>query len=225
MIKILIVEDDEFNLKFYYNKLSDFYDVRTAKNGKAGLSAYEIFKPDVIISDINMPIMNGLEMAEKIRINDKNCKLIFLTSHDEVEYLIKSTELYITKYLIKPVDMFKLQEAISLALEQIQKFVIVNKDILKFSNNSYFDISKKALYVNNEEITLTKREKNFIYLLSQNPYGLKSYDEICDILWVDEIEKDVKNSLKSLVTNLRKKIPQNIIENVYGEGYKLNILN
>jgi len=84
----------------------------TAVNGAEGMTAYIEHTPDIIISDIQMPIMDGISMAGKIRENDKSIPIIFLTAHDQGAPLMKSINVGINKYLTKPVEPRLLQEAL-----------------------------------------------------------------------------------------------------------------
>jgi len=221
MIKVLLVEDDEFSSKFFYNNLKDNFEVKCAKNGVAGLDLYDRFKPDIIVTDISMPKMDGIEMASKIRLKDQNSKLIFLTSHDEVDYLLKSTELNITKYLIKPVSNDNLLEVIEKAISQIQKYEVVSKKYIYLTKDCFFDMENRTLTKNGDTISLSVKEKELLHFLCLNPNGVKSYDDIIYNLWPDEWDRDLRNALKTLVHSVKKKINMDNLTNVYGEGYKV----
>jgi len=84
----------------------------TAVNGAEGMTAYREHTPDIIVADIQMPIMDGISMASKIREYDKAVPIIFLSAHDQGEYMLRSINVGINKYLTKPVDVRLLQEAL-----------------------------------------------------------------------------------------------------------------
>ena len=110
-ISILIVEDELKLLEAYSKYLSLFCDqVFTATNGEEALEKYSKYKPDIILTDINMPKLDGIEFIEEIRKLEKKTKVIILTSHTETKYLLRAIELHLVTYLLKPVKMDKLKE-------------------------------------------------------------------------------------------------------------------
>jgi len=105
-ISILYVEDEQSIREGYVKALSRLCDtLYIAENGKDGLELYKEHKPDIIISDIKMPIMNGIEMVKEIRkINPDECCIIFTTAHSDNGYLFEALELQVSSYLLKPVQ-------------------------------------------------------------------------------------------------------------------------
>lgn len=123
-IKILLVDDDESSLTFLFSLLrKKFIKVLKAPNGKEGFELYIKERPDVIISDIAMPIVNGLEMAEQIKQIDKNAVIILQTAFDNKELLFRAIEIGITQYLLKPVDRGKVLEI----LNSLAKSILLTK--------------------------------------------------------------------------------------------------
>lgn len=108
-ISVLFVEDEEL-LRAIYQRILDKMVSRLylAENGKAGLEAYEQHKPDLVITDIMMPVMDGLEMVEKIREIDKTVKLVILSAYGEAEYFMEAIKVGVNHFLLKPVDTAKL---------------------------------------------------------------------------------------------------------------------
>ena len=225
-LSILYIEDDEImalKLKSILEKI--FYEVIIAKNGQ---EAYSIFndahKIDLIISDINMPKMDGLQFLEKVRKIDENIPFIFLTGRNESTKMLRAIELSITNYLLKPIDLDKLLLSIDKILEKklkdqdlLENDLIINKD---YSWNK----SKNILYKNNISIKLTKKELEFIGLLLSSPNRLYSESDIVDYIWKDDFSSlNYSSNLKNLITRLKKKIPDIEITNHYGLGYKIEI--
>jgi YesN/AraC family two-component response regulator len=112
-LTLLYVEDDE-DTSEAFNMLMSRYIGRliTATNGTEGIEAYNRYNPDIVITDISMPVMDGMTMAEKIRKKDKFIPFIILTSFDQSDYLMNSDNIGIDRYLTKPVDMHLLLEAL-----------------------------------------------------------------------------------------------------------------
>lgn len=127
-IRVLYVEDDSFLREQVEQFLKmRFPQVVSASNGKEGLDLYRQHRPDVIITDIRMPIMTGLEMARRIRELDSEIPILVLTAFTEVSFLMKAIEIGIDKFLQKPIEGDKILEAIfKCQLPRIQKREIDN---------------------------------------------------------------------------------------------------
>lgn len=104
-IKLLYVEDEAIIREQLERLLKRVVkDVITASNGEEGLKAFRENKPDIIVTDIKMPQMTGLEMAREIREIDKAIPIIITTAHSESEFLLEAIEINVSDFLLKPVD-------------------------------------------------------------------------------------------------------------------------
>lgn len=113
-LTLLYVEDDELTREIYITFLSRLVgNLITANNGAEGLEVYVKQRPDIVLTDIQMPIMDGLTMAARIRESDKQIPLIVLTAFDQGDHLMKSINIGIDKYVTKPADGRKIQEVLS----------------------------------------------------------------------------------------------------------------
>lgn len=222
-LKLLVVEDDIGTLEIIVNFLNDDYILKVAHDGKRALEIYNIFKPDVIISDLGMPKLNGIDMIKQIRLKDQNIKIIVLTSHDEVEYLLKATELKLTKYLVKPIKKDELLEAIAIAKKDIYSYHIISNDFVKFVDNFSWDINNCELRKDDVIVQITPKERKVLSYLFTNTCVIKTYDDILENVWDDFYETPSKSSLTTLMTGIRKKLPEGIIKNVFGVGYQVEI--
>ena len=218
-LTLLYVEDEEMirqNAVEYLSRIC--HNVLEAKDGVEALEVYAKDKPDIIISDIKMPRMNGLDMATHIRKVDKETPIIIATAHTETDYLLKAVELQLIKYIVKPITSAKLQEALSLSVDYL---TVKNKNILTIDTHCIYDRLNKILLIDNEVIKLTKNELLLLHLLAQNHLRAINYEEIEATIWAyDGMSMD---SLRSLVRSLRKKLQVNAIDNVSGIGYRLLI--
>lgn len=221
---ILFVEDEKDIRENYVNYLKMFYKkVYEAEDGEDGYETYKNYKPDILIIDINLPKVNGLDMLKMVRKHDYNVKAIMLTAHSNVDYLLKATELKLTKYLVKPISRDELEGALSFAIDEIVNFDIKAKRVVGIKNSCVWYYDLKELRCSDIEVPLTKREVNILTLLFDNLDKTVSYDEIMYGIW-DNFEDDIstiKTAIKTLIKNLRKKLPDNTILNVYGIGYKI----
>ncbi len=131
-ISILYVEDEDVIREGYARALNRISNhVRLASNGKDGLKMFKEEKPDIVISDIRMPVMDGIEMLHKIKEIDPGCSVIFTTAHNDNHYLLQALDLHVDAYLQKPVE----------------------KNILKSK------IEKLATSILNEKMQLLQRKK------------------------------------------------------------------
>lgn len=219
-LTVLVVDDEYINVEIICEILGERYNLVVANDGKRGYEAYLKCKPSIVISDIVMPEIDGLEMAKKIREDDINTKIIFLTSHSDVSYLLKSTSLKLTKYILKPIDKNELIKAVELAELELDKFKVVHKDILHIDDEFTWNFKNLELLKNGELIALTPKERKILNYLFENEEQTKTYDDILYEVW-DDFEMPTKQALKTMMTNLRKKVPENLIHNIYGIGYKI----
>ncbi|WP_320034398.1 response regulator [Halarcobacter sp.] len=223
--KILVIEDEELLRKNYVEYLKmNFKDVLEAKDGEEALELYNKFKPEILIIDINIPKIDGLKLLEMIREHDIVTKAIILTAHVDKEFLLRATSLKLVKYLEKPVNRRNLKEALKTAVDEIVTYSIQNIKILQLAENIFWNSELKELTYNNENIELTNKEKLLLELLTSHPNKVFSYDDIFFHVWNDYNEEASFNALKNLIRRIRKKIPEDLIQNVFNEGYKINII-
>ena len=219
--RILIVEDEPISLEMLSKTLKEDYDVLTADNGKKGFELYKKFNPHIIISDLNMPIMNGIELIQKIRELDQNSKIIITTFKDDVQTLLQASELKLFKYLIKPIDFIALKNIIKESIEELNRFNTVELNIINISPTLIWKTSEFELFSNNQIVKLTPKEKKVLNLLLQKPNQVFTYNEIIYEVWEKNNEIGDRKTLKTMITSLRKKIEDVEINNVYGYGYKI----
>lgn len=120
-LTLLYAEDEEGIRKPMTNSLSYYFkEVYEAQNGDEGLKIYDHKRPDIILTDLRMPIKDGLYMVKEIRKSDKKTPILMITAHTDKEYLLSAIELKIEKYLIKPVALDELLAALRLCIEDIE---------------------------------------------------------------------------------------------------------
>ena len=119
---ILFVEDEKAIRDNYTQYLRMFFnEVYEADDGEKAYQLYNEKKPDIIILDLNIPKLNGLEILKKIRENDSTTKVIIITAHTDKKLLLEATTLQLTKYLVKPVNRKALKEALDLCINKLSK--------------------------------------------------------------------------------------------------------
>jgi two-component system, OmpR family, response regulator VanR len=218
-IKVLYVEDDEIARENGIEYLENFFEIiYEANDAIKALQLYEKYKPDIIITDIQMPKLNGLEFVKRIRQKDKKTQIIIITAFCDKDYLLKAIELGLVKYLIKPVKEKEFEEALFLCVNSLQEDI---SNIIKLENNSYFDIFNKNLVINDEIIKLRTKEILFLELLIKNKNRYVSYEEIENYVWNESVM--TKDALKTLVKNIKTKLPKDLILNLTNSGYKIDV--
>jgi two-component system, OmpR family, response regulator VanR len=218
-IKILYVEDDEIARENGIEYLENFFEqIYEARDAIIALQLYEKYKPDIIITDIQMPKLNGLEFVKRIRQKDKKTQIIIITAFCDKDYLLKAIELGLVKYLVKPVREKEFEEALFLCINTLEKD---ETNIFQLSEFTFFDIFNKNLISNNEIVKLRAKELDFLELLIKNKNRYVTYEEIENYVWNDSVM--TKDALKTLVKNIKTKIPKDLILNLTNSGYKIAI--
>ena len=218
-IKILYVEDDEIARENGLEYLENFFEnIYEASDAIIALQLYEKHKPDIIITDIQMPKLNGLEFVKRIRQKDKKTQIIIITAFSDKDYLLKAIELGLVKYLVKPVREKEFEEALFLCINALERN---ESNIVKLDEFTFFDTFNKNLISNNEIVKLRAKELDFLELLIKNKNRYVTYEEIENYVWDDSVM--TKDALKTLVKNIKTKIPKDLILNLTNSGYKIAI--
>ena len=224
-ISLLYIEDDSDIQEIYLDSIKKEVDiVHLASDGEEGYEAYLSLKPDIILLDINMPKLDGLSLAKKIRETDSEVKIIITTAYGEQDNLLQAIELYLVKFILKPIDPVALKEALDKAKKEIS--LSENKKITyMLDERTVWEFESEKLYENDIEVKLTKNERRLLKLLSTNKDKIFTFFEIFDHISYDDFDKDYDaNQVRALVKLLRKKVPKESILNIYGEGYRFNPL-
>lgn len=215
-LTLLYAEDEEGIRRNIADSLRYYFkDVFEASNGEEAYLIYKDKAPNIILSDIHMPILNGIEFIKKVRKKDRLTPVVMITAHTDKEYLLEAVELHMEKYLVKSIELDNLFEV----LIQCVNMLDINRVVkLKIDNNYSYDFDKKELFFKNENIILNKKEMLFFEILLKNQNRVTTYEELQEEVWGDDVMTD--SALRSLVRNLRKKLPTDIIINLSGLGYR-----
>ncbi|UXP31835.1 response regulator transcription factor [Reichenbachiella agarivorans] len=213
-IKVILADDHIIvrnGIKILLESNGDVEVIAEASNGEEALEKVKLLRPDILISDIRMPIMNGIEATSKIKEFSPNTKALILSMHDDEEYIIKSIESGASGYLLKDTTKEEFSKALH-AIMDGQKYF--SGDISNILVNSYLNIkdgkpsSTTNSNVGEVEYHITKREKQILQLV----YEGNSNKEIADKLGksVRTIETHRFNIMKKLnvsnITELLRKI-------------------
>ncbi len=193
-----------------------FQGVYEANDGEEAYDIYLEKKPDIILTDIHMPKVDGIEFVKKIRAKDREVLIIIITAHTDKKYLMEAVELHMEKYIVKPINL----EDLLGVFEKCIMVLNINKQmVLKTDPNYVYDYDSKELKYKNEIIKLNKKELSFIEFLLSNQCRTVVYDELQENIWGDDVMTD--SAIRSMIFNLRKKLPTDIVKNLSGIGYRL----
>ena len=214
--RLLYVEDDagvrDVNLRFLRRMFHTVYD---ASQGEEGYALYLEHHPDIIITDLKMPILDGINMVKRIRQHDTKTKIIITTAFTEEQQLIDAIELGIVRYVLKPLNQRNLLPALEKAINELGHIRKLN-----LSPTIALDMERNILLIKEKEHHLTKKEFLFLELLGNNAGRTVSYAEIEGHIWKDEPMS--VQSLRTMVGTIRKKFAlEGIIRNISGLGYML----
>lgn len=222
-ISVLYAEDhDELRIDTQQILKNFFKRVDAVPNGAEALEIYENSPSrlgdyyEIVITDIRMPKMDGVELIENIyKINPKQ-NVIVISAHDESHYLLPLINMGIKQFLQKPIELDKFLDVLQTVSQKI-----VKEDMhVSLDDTSYYDKKSKILIVNNEDIALTKYEMIFMDLISTEKGKIYKNEEIADYYREQEENIDMSN-IRKLISKLRQKLPKNTIESIYSVGYRL----
>ncbi|MFA7083715.1 MAG: response regulator [Arcobacteraceae bacterium] len=199
-----------------------FKNVYSASTGKTAWEIYKEKKPKIVILDMNLPEIDGLELAQKIRELDKKCKIVILTEDTNVDELLVAIKLNLTEYIIKPINAEDLAIIIRRAMDELKEDD-QKVNLLELANGFYWEKTLDKLYKNNKEIKLTKKETELLKLLSSKLNSTVPTEEIMKFIYDDAICSTSK--FRTLLYRLKLKINYELIESVYAIGYRLKVKN
>lgn len=216
-LTVLFVEDEEDLRSALESAIGDeFGKFITARDGDDGLKKFKKYKPDIVITDIMMPVMDGLSMAKEIKHISKQTPIVILSAFSEKEKLLEAIDVGIDKYLIKPIDPDELIKTLQL----LSKEMLSQSDIVELGSNYQFDKSRRVLVKSGHTIFLTKKELLFISILVKNLGVFVLHEEIKKYVWTNK--KVTDSAIRTFIKRVREKTDKDFIKNIPGLGYKIN---
>ena len=216
--KVLCLEDEEAILRNICASLELFFaEVKGVTDGFEALELAMSGAYDVLVLDISVPNIDGLEIAKKVRAINQKIPIVILSSHVEQEYLWRAVELKITRYLAKPYD----KKSFVKALEDVAFELVGRTPTIRLNDELEYDFGKKALYVNGKISHLSKSESKLLEYFLNNKNKTITYEQIFDYIW--DYEQPTKEAIKTIVKELRRKLGKDVIKNLYGVGYLCEI--
>lgn len=219
--KILLVDDDTKNALLLKRFIEvEGYDVVYAPNGRVGLELYRDCRPDLILLDINMPEMNGFEMAKIIRQSDKRVIIFFLTDRTDKVDRLYGFSLKGNDYIPKP---FYPEELMAKINERFESD-ITSQEVEYQLGNTTFRPNLSSLSYSGETHSLSVRQSEILSILAQNIGRLVERDTILNAVWGDASYSN-SMALNVQITYIRRLItdPSIAITSIKKKGYILTI--
>jgi two-component system, OmpR family, alkaline phosphatase synthesis response regulator PhoP len=227
--KILIIDDEPDILEFLgYNLRKEGYQVFLANDGKRGIEQATEIKPHVILLDVMMPEMDGIQTCEQIRNTPEinNTLIAFLTARSEDYSQVAGFEAGGDDYIPKPI---KIKVLISRIKALLRRYNVPDTTELQASSvktiktigNITIDEEKYLVYVDQKEINLPRKEFTLLLLLTSRPSKVFTREEIFDFIWGDNVFVGDR-TIDVYIRKLREKLGDTHIKTIKGVGYKFD---
>jgi DNA-binding response OmpR family regulator len=216
-LSVLFVEDEQDLSHLLQQAIGELFGrFVLACDGFEGLEIARSIQPDLVITDITMPRMNGLEMSARLREERPRLPIVVLSAYSEKEYLFDAINVGVTKYLIKPFDPDDLLEVICTIMRKTHSL-----ERVRLIEPFLFDVTSKKLFRHNVMVRLSIRENMFIDRLLSSPNQFLTNQEIKAFLWDDPNAPNER--LRVFINRLRHKTHPDLIDNLVGQGYTLRL--
>lgn len=222
-MRILLVEDESQLLSAYVKGLKqDGYAIDTAGDGTTAVELCEINTYDLVVLDINLPKLNGIEVLKQVRSLNKSVKIIIVSANRSIEQRIEGLDLGANDYLTKPFDFQELRARIRALL---RRDFISQPKVLSI-NDFNIDLNLHQITYQGKMILLTLKEYTILTYLIQNRERIISSEELLEKCWNDEADP-FSEAMRVHIYALRKKIQEathrdDVIQTVKGVGYRFN---
>lgn len=222
--KILVVEDDIKIQKIIADSLQrEGYAVSSCSNGREALRKAQSESPDLIILDLRLPELDGLEVCRRIR-KTGSVPLIIVSARGEESDKVAGFTLGADDYITKPFSPTELLLRVNAVLRRTREHREENRQERIFTHSLIIDRSSRSVELEGRPVGLTAREFDLLWILASNPNRVFSRDQLLNLVWKDEFETDPA-TVTVLVGRLRQKLEKKpdspeLIKTVWGVGYK-----
>lgn len=223
-IKILLVDDEQDILEIIsYNLKQEGYQVVTATNGREAVEKAVKELPHLIILDVMMPDMDGIEACEHIRKNEtlQNTIITFLTARGEDYSQVAGFDAGADDYITKPVKPKVLLSKVKALLRRLKNAAETKGDVIQVGNVQ-INREEYKIVIDGEEMSLPRKEFELFYLLASKPGKVFKREEILDKVWGNEVVVGGR-TIDVHIRKLREKIGDNSFKTIKGVGYKLDM--
>ena len=219
--KVLLVDDEQDILDMLqYIMEKEGYEVKIANNGPDALKIAQEFQPRLILLDIMMPQMDGIETCRNLREIEelKDTVIVFLTARSEEYSEIAAFDAGANDYIVKPIKPRALVSRIS---SYFRKEVSSKKNSAISINDLVIDKQSYTVTVSDKKVTLAKKEFELLYFLCQHPNKIFNRDDILKRVWGTDVYV-VSRTVDVHIRKIREKVGEHYISTVKGIGYKFD---
>jgi len=220
--KVLVVDDEEPILELLrYNLEKQGYDVRTAIDGQVAVDVAKKFHPDLVLLDIMMPKVDGVEACRQLRAMPElvNTYIVFLTARAEEYSEVAAFDVGADDYILKPIKPRALMSRISALFRRDSSKKNTSAQIK--AGELIIDRTSYTVKLKGREISLPKKEFELLYFLAQNPNKVFSRDDLLQNIWGADVYV-LSRTVDVHIRKVREKIGDDCIATVKGVGYKFN---
>lgn len=217
-MKVLLLEDDVALSDLLNEHLEDKgYEVTLCTNGQEALEALIDKKFDIALLDINTPVITGIEVLKRVRIEYKNnTPIIILTAYQDTKHLKESFENGVDDYIKKPFDLEELDQRI---LKLCRQFLIEQDEKIKIDENLFFEPLSSQIFRDNEVLNLAQKERDILKYFCTHKNRVISSEELLQNIWAyDEMPTDA--TIRVYIKNLREIIGKEKITTIRAVGYR-----
>ncbi|EFK39248.1 MULTISPECIES: response regulator transcription factor [Peptoniphilus] len=220
-MRILIVEDEKDLCQMIAKSLKESgYEVDIANNGNEAMELLDVENYDLIVLDLNLPEIDGMEILEEFRTFNQDTKIIILSARSQIKDKVEGLDKGANDYLSKPFHLDELEARIR---SLTRRNFITNNQMLSYKNLS-FDSKKRIVKIDDKEISLTRKELGILEYLLLNRGRPISQEELIDHVWdssVDLFSNSIRVHISALRKKLKKALKYDPIINRVGLGYQL----
>lgn len=220
-MRILIVEDEKDLCQMIVKSLKESgYEVDIANNGNEAMELLDVENYDLIVLDLNLPEIDGMEILEEFRTFNQDTKIIILSARSQIKDKVEGLDKGANDYLSKPFHLDELEARIR---SLTRRNFITNNQMLSYKNLS-FDSKKRIVKIDDKEISLTRKELGILEYLLLNRGRPISQEELIDHVWdssVDLFSNSIRVHISALRKKLKKALKYDPIINRVGLGYQL----
>jgi len=212
----LYVEDEEDVLENISMLLENYFEAfYTASSGEEGYRLFLEHEVDLLLVDIELPKMSGIELIHKVREKSQMVEIVVISAYTKTDYFLECIDCRIDKYIIKPLTSRKINAMLERLNQNFEERT--NEERIQLDGEFTFDTKLSELRFNHEVIDLTKKEKELLRLFLSKRNTLISIASMEYAIWPDQASSPSRR--RALVSRLRQKLKHRFIETCSSEGY------
>ncbi len=217
-MRLLLVEDDLPLSKSLSKALkSEGFSLQTVSNGREAIASVEFEQIDIVILDLGLPDMDGIDVLKQIKGKKNKCQVLVLTARDQLSDKVKGLDAGADDYLVKPFEY----DELSARIRVLERHLCNREQPFLQIGELTLDPSGHVAFLNGDDLALSKKEYMLLKALMESIGRIQTKENLEAKLY-DYGEEVMSNSIEVHIHHLRKKIPPNLIKTVRGIGYTIN---